>query len=211
MKPIKDHTNEVYGRLTVLEFIERKNRNSYWKCKCDCGNEIIIPITYLTSGDTKSCGCLRKETTATLSKKNSFVKNKRLYTIWIDMKRRCYNKKRNAYIYYGLKGIKICEEWKDNFKAFQEWAFKSGYKDNLTIDRIDTNKDYEPRNCRWATIKEQNNNMSSNHIIEYKGEKYTLSQLAEKYNLDYSLVKNRIRYNWDIEKIITTPKRGGVR
>lgn len=211
MKPIKDHTNEVYGRLTVLEFIERKKRNSYWKCKCDCGNEIIIPITYLTTGDTKSCGCLRKETTATLSKKNSFVKNKRLYTIWIDMKRRCYNRKRKSYIYYGAKGIRVCKEWKEDFKIFQEWAINNGYKDNLTIDRIDNNGNYEPNNCRWVTIKEQNNNMSTNHIVNYKEKKYTLSQLAEKYNLDYDLVKNRIRYNWDIDKIVETPKRGEVR
>lgn len=207
MKKIKDHTGEVYGKLKVLEFVERKDKKTCWKCRCSCGNEVIYPITYLTSGDTKSCGCLKKEMAAKNGRKNSFVKNHRLYTIWIDLRRRCYNKSRKNYQYYGAKGIKVCEEWKDNFKNFQDWAFENGYDDTLTIDRININDDYKPSNCRWATIKEQNNNMSTNHIIEYNGEKYTLSQLAEKYNLSYSLVKNRIRNNWSIEDIVNKPKR----
>lgn len=205
MKPIKDHTNEKYGRLIVLQFVERKKHNSYWKCRCDCGNEIIVPITYLTTGDTKSCGCLRKEQAIKNGKKNKFVKNKRLYNIWIDMKRRCYNKNRKAYKNYGGRGIIICDEWKNNFMSFYNWAIENGYDDKLTIDRIDNNGNYEPNNCRWATLKQQANNTSHNHVVEYKGKKYTLSELAKEYDLNYVLVKSRIRNNWDIEKIIKTP------
>lgn len=172
MKKIKDYTNEVFGRLTVIEFIERKDRKSYWRCKCNCGNEIVIPIVYLTSGDTKSCGCLRKETTRKLSKSNSFIKNHRLYTIWIDMRRRCYNKNRANYVHYGAKGIKVCNEWNKDFKNFQDWALNNGYQDNLTIDRIDVDGNYEPDNCRWVTTFEQNNNMHNNHKIEYENKKY---------------------------------------
>ena len=207
MKKIKNHCGEKYGRLTVINFVERKNRQSYWKCICDCGNEIVIPISYLIVGDTKSCGCLRKENARKNGKKNKFVQNKRLYRIWIDMKRRCYNTKRKSYKYYGKKGIYVCEEWKNNFKAFQYWALNNGYKDTLSIDRINNNGNYEPSNCRWATIKQQNNNMSTNHYIEYNNEKYTLKQLCEKYNFDYELIKNRLRYGWTLERAITTPKR----
>lgn len=211
MKKIKDHTGEIYGRLKVLEFVERKDGKTYWKCKCSCGNEVVRPITYLTSGDTKSCGCLKKETAAENGKKDSFVKNHRLYTIWIDLRRRCYNKKRKNYRFYGAKGIRVCEEWKNNFENFQDWALKNGYNDTLTIERIDIKDDYKPSNCRWATIKEQNNNMSTNHIVEYKGKRYTLSQLAQKYNLSYSLVKNRIRNNWNVEDIVNKPKRARIK
>ena len=206
MKKIKQHHGERYGRLTVLEFIKREHRKTYWKCICDCGNEIIIPITYLTTGDTKSCGCLRKEKLRKICENNKKIENKRLYQIWIDTRRRCYNKKRNNYKHYGGKGIQVCEEWKNNFLNFYNWAMANGYRDDLTIDRIDVNGNYEPNNCRWATIIEQANNTTKNHYVIYKGRKYTLSQLAKEYNLNYSLVKNRIRYGWNIEKIINTPK-----
>lgn len=208
MKRIKNHTNEIYGRLRVLQFIERKNNKSYWKCKCQCGNEIILPITYLTSGDTKSCGCLRKETTKKLSKSNSFVKNHRLYTIWIDMRRRCYNKNRNNYIFYGAKGIKVCKEWNKDFKNFQDWAINNGYQDNLTIDRINVDGNYEPDNCRWVTTFEQNNNMRSNHKIEYENKIYnSMSSFCREKDLNYSKFKQRIKRGYSIQEAMY---EGGV-
>lgn len=200
MKKIKNHKNEIYGRLTVLEFIERKNNKSYWKCKCNCGNEIIIPITYLTTGDTKSCGCLRKEISRNkcLSKKK--IKNKRIYTIWIDMKRRCYNEKRNNYKYYGGKGIKICDEWLNDFMIFYNWAINNGYEDNLTIDRIDFNKNYEPNNCRWVNRFFQNNNMSANHKIIYKGKTYnSMSSFCRDKKINYDKFRQKIRQGYEIE------------
>lgn len=208
MKKIKDHKGEVYGRLTVLYFIKREKNKTYWKCKCECGNEIIIPITYLTTGDTQSCGCLRKEVTAKTSKKNSFVKNHRLYSIWIDMRRRCYNKNRKSYKYYYKKNICICEQWKNDFAEFQDWSLKNGYKDNLTIDRINNDGNYEPGNCRWVTTFEQNNNMSTNHKIFYKGKEYnSMSAFCRIFNIDYEIFRGRIRHGWDIEKALNTPVR----
>lgn len=201
MKPIKDHTNEKYGRLKVIQFVKRENRKSYWKCKCDCGKEIILPITYLTTGDTKSCGCLRKETSAQTQRKKAYIKNHRLYSIWIDMKRRCYNKDRNNYKYYGARGVKVCKEWKKDFRNFQDWALKNGYKDTLTIDRIDYNKDYQPDNCRWTTIFEQNNNLSSNHRICYEEKKYpSMSSFCRKKKLNYNKFRQRIRSGYTIQK-----------
>ncbi len=201
MKPIKDHTNEKYGRLTVIKFYKRENNKTYWQCECECGNRLVIPITYLTSGDTKSCGCLRKETSARTQRKKAYIKNHRLYSIWIDMKRRCYNKDRNNYIYYGAKGVKVCEEWKKDFRNFQDWALKNGYKDNLTIDRIDYNRNYQPDNCRWVTIFEQNNNLSSNHKICYEGKIYpSMSSFCRKNKLNYNKFKQRIRNGYTIQK-----------
>lgn len=211
MKTIKDYTGKKYGKLIVLEFIERKNRKTYWKCRCKCGNKIIIPITYLTTGDTKSCGCLRAEKSKERCLSRKKIKNKRLYSIWIDMRRRCYNSNRNSYKYYGNKGIKVCDEWKNNFMSFYNWAIINGYKDNLTIDRIDVNGNYEPNNCRWATLKEQANNTNGNHYVLYKNKKMTLKQFSENYNINYDLVKNRIRLGWDIEKILNTPIKNKVK
>lgn len=205
MKPIKDHTNEVYGRLTVLGFVERKKCKSYWKCKCNCGNEIIIPITYLTRGDTKSCGCLKKEIARNNGKKNKFIKNKRLYTIFKNMKDRCYNEKSRNYYRYGKRGIKICKEWLGNYQAFQEWAFKNGYKDCLTIERIDNNKGYSPDNCRWASSFEQHNNMSTNRSITYNGVTYhSTSEFCRKHNLNYNKFRQMYnRYNKDLDYAIS--------
>lgn len=207
MKNIKNHTGEKYGRLLVLEFIKREKRNSYWKCICDCGKEIIIPITYLTVGDTKSCGCYRKEVCKNkVITKHNLTKT-RIYHIWSAMKQRCYNKNLKEYKHYGFRGIKVCDEWLTDFMNFYIWAYANGYQSNLSIDRINNDGNYEPNNCRWATIKEQNNNMSTNHFVLYKNEKLTLSQLAEKYNIKYDIVKNRMRLGWYIERIVTQPIR----
>lgn len=214
MKKYKDISNQKFGYLLAIKRINRVGHNTLWLFKCDCGKEVILPLNYVTSGDTKSCGCYRKkvaEKRGKSSSKHNMV-NSRLYTIWSGMKQRCYNKKKNNYMYYGDKGITVCKEWKDDFINFYNWAITNGYKDTLTIDRIDLKGDYEPKNCRWATIKEQNNNTSKNHWIEYNEERLTMSQFSEKYKIPYQVLKNRIRYKWSIDRIINTPfKMGGVR
>lgn len=207
MKKYKDITNQRFGNLLAIKRIARIDRKTLWLFKCDCGNEIILPLAYVTSGDTKSCGCYRKKVTSVKgkeSKKHGMVKS-RLYSIWSGMKQRCYNNKKNSYKYYGNKNIIVCENWKNNFMSFYNWAILNGYNATLTIDRIDLNGNYEPQNCRWATIKEQNNNTSKNHWIEYNNEKLTMAQFAEKYEIPYDIVRNRIRYNWSIDRIVNTP------
>ena len=116
----------------------------------------------------------------------------RLYRIWTDMKRRCYDEKRSEYKNYGGRGIEICQEWKNSFEAFRNWATENGYTDELTIDRIDVNGNYEPSNCRWATLKEQANNMRTNTMITYKGETKTLAQWAESFGINYHTLVSRL-------------------
>lgn len=109
------------------------------------------------------------------------AQSNKLYAVWSCMKQRCYNPKNKRWNRYGGRGIKICEEWKNSFESFREWALSHGYSEGLTIDRINNDGNYEPDNCRWATYKEQNNNYSGNDIIEYNGERHTVTQWAELY------------------------------
>lgn len=124
-----------------------------------------------------------------------------LYHVWHSMKTRCYNKNHKAYYRYGGRGIIVCDEWKNSFKAFQKWAQQSGYKIELSIDRINNDGNYEPSNCRWATQEEQMNNMSRNKLFEYKGQIYTLMQLSKEFNKPYSLLHGRlcIYPYWSVE------------
>ncbi len=148
-----DLTGQKYGKLFVIERAENKENRPAWLCKCDCGNIVVVKGSNLRSGHTKSCGCFRIEKITTHDKTHT-----RLYTIWHQMKERCYRESSRNYKYYGARGIRICNDWKNDFSKFYEWAMKNGYNDKLTIDRINTNGNYEPSNCRWATISEQNKN-----------------------------------------------------
>lgn len=116
------------------------------------------------------------------------------------MKQRCYNPNdADSYIYYGARGIKVCDEWKDDFSAFESWAMSHGYRDDLTIDRIDVDADYCPENCRWATPKEQSNNTRRNRYITYNGETKTLTEWAELTGIDYQVLAHRFNKNWSAE------------
>jgi hypothetical protein len=153
---LKDLTGQKFGRLTVLKTF-RENGRTKCECICDCGNKKIIMGSELRRGRTKSCGCLQKERVIKNQTTHGLT-HSRIYMTWNDMKRRCYNTKCKNYRYYGQKGIKVCEEWKNNFINFYNWAMVNGYDDTLTIDRIDVYGNYEPSNCRWLTIQEQQNN-----------------------------------------------------
>lgn len=109
--------------------------------------------------------------------------NTRLFSIWHGMKKRCYNKKQNTYINYGGRGIGMCSEWRDSFLAFKAWADTNGYRDNLTLDRIDNNVGYCPENCHWLTIKEQQSNRRNNHWITYRGITKTATQWASELGI----------------------------
>ena len=176
-----------------------------WLCKCDCGTEKIIQGDCLLKGHTKSCGCLRASLLPILGLKHGLGKT-RLHSIWLDMRRRCYKKNRKSYKDYGGRGITICDEWKDDFLSFYIWSINNGYEDNLTIDRIDVDGNYEPNNCRWITKKEQNRNTRTNIKITYNNQTKSLSEWAEILKINYNTLHSRITVlKYPVEKAFTKP------
>lgn len=198
MSSFKNLTGEKIGKLTVIErsqstFSKSGKPITRWLCLCECGNTKIIRADALGRG-TNSCGCLKKEKDKAKHTKDP-VRGKRLYKIWGCMKSRCYNKNLEAYKNYGERGIKVCKNWINNYRAFEQWALKNGYNDTLTIDRIDNDSNYEPQNCRWVTRAEQNKNKRNNVYVIYNGNKILLKDYAKKNNLNYkSLHKKYLRY-----------------
>ena len=137
----------------------------------------------------------------------------RIHRIWHSMYCRCYYKTTNQYKNYGGKGIKVCEEWKhiDGFIKFYNWSMGNGYTDELTLDRIDNNKDYEPSNCRWITNKEQANHRTNNVFYTINGITKTSKQWCEKYGVSQTTFKDRLKRGWTIEEALTISTKGNQR
>lgn len=186
---------ETFGDLFVERFSHMSSGHSYWVCRCECGEEKTIRGSHLLSGHTTSCGCQK----GNLSHKGSRT---RLYAIWSGMRERCYNPKSASYVYYGARGIIVCNEWKD-FTKFRDWAVANGYNDCLTIDRIDNNSGYSPENCRWATAREQANNTRKTRVLIHNGEAHSVSEWARILGIKQSTLSMRInKYGWSAEKAL---------
>nr|DAK63744.1 MAG TPA: homing endonuclease [Bacteriophage sp.] len=197
----KDLTGMKFDRLEVLERLG--GEPTEYRCKCSCGNEIVVRGANLMSGNTHSCGCLRDEVIHTPRSKQLY--KTRLHTIWSGMKSRCSRKKDIAWKWYGAKGVKVCDEWSKSFNEFYKWAYSHGYREDLTIDRIDSNGDYSPDNCRWVTMKEQQNNRKSNRKVTYNGETKTTSQWAEQYGMSLYVLIWRLNHWDDLDAVFNKP------
>ena len=174
-----------FGRLTVVGFSGlNKHRKATWNCLCDCGNSVIVVGASLKNGSTKSCGCYELETKQERNTTHGLRKHD-LYKTWLNMKSRCYNSNNSHYKYYGKKGIGMCDDWKNNFKSFYDWAINNGWKRGLSIERIDNNKQYEPENCKWIDISKQSQNRTTNHYVADKnGNVYTIAEISRKTNIN---------------------------
>lgn len=198
MPKFVDFTGMRFGKLTVLKLMPRnKLKQTMWLCECDCGNKKIIVAQSLKDGKTKSCGCYQKEFP---SKKTHGERWTRLYSIWIGMRKRCYTKTSKSYYCYGKIGITICKEW-DKYEVFRDWANSNGYRDNLTIDRIDPYGNYEPNNCRWATVEEQSINKKITLYIKIDGIDVPFAKYVKTTNKSYGCLYKEMKKKGLLYKI----------
>ena len=206
-KNVPSLVGERFGRWIVLDKAEKgKSGEIQYLCRCDCGNERIIRRTSLTTGNSKSCGCLSRDVAVKSNTKHGDT-DKRLYRIWAGIIQRCCNN-RNRYEWekYGGRGICVCDEWKQ-YEAFRDWSLANGYNDNLSIDRIDPNGNYCPENCRWATSYQQANNKRTSKFITFNGKTATVKEFADEYDIAYSCLYARLRNGWSVEKALLTPAK----
>lgn len=208
----KDITGQKFNRLTALRYVGmNKDKHALWECVCDCGNVVVVQGSNLRSGNTKSCGCYNidriKERNHILKRKHGET-NTKLFHVWAGMLTRCNNPNAINYCDYGAKGIRVCDEWANDFTKFRDWAYANGYREDLTIDRIDYHGIYEPSNCRWCTAKEQNRNRSSNTLITYKGETHCIADWADIIGMKYSILQRRLNNpHYTLERAFTEPPR----
>lgn len=193
MRPTINITGKKFNLLTAIRLDHKEGSGRkikhFWLFKCDCGKEKVLPKSPVVRGVIRSCGCLHKKRV----QKHGLSQTDLYHSIWVGIKQRCYNNNSKDFQRYGGSGINMCEEWKNDFESFYNWAMNNGYKKGLTIDRIDNSKGYSPENCRWVTPKEQANNKRTCVYVTYKGETKTVSEFCRKFGLKTSTVYNRIK------------------
>lgn len=199
-----------FGRLTVKEIIRVQDSAGRWGwrwiCDCDCGNTITATPSRLVCGGQESCSQCKSNLHKCIKHGESHTK---LFYTWCRMRNRCNNPKDKRYAQYGGRGIKVCDEWNNDYEPFAKWSRENGYSEELSIDRIDNDGNYCPDNCRWADDKTQQRNKSTNHYVEIDGEKKALSEWCEIYGADYSIVHSRITYrHWEPKRALETPSGG---
>lgn len=196
-----DLSGKRFGNLFVKNRIVENKKTVTFLCLCDCGNETEVRSNRLIIGKTKSCGCLRKKAKS----HGLYYKEKYTYRSWADMITRCYNKKSKHYKSYGGRGIKVCDRWRDSFENFFIDLGRRGK--SLTLERIDVNGNYEPKNCKWITRKAQALNKRNTIYLFAFGEKITIPEASMKYNISKALIWSRVRkQKWSHEKALSIKK-----
>lgn len=206
-----DMTGEIIGYARVDSLAYRKNSRGFWNCTClykNCGNKFIRSRANLIKHrEDANCGCLCREKSE-IGQRNYYkdkgcIRNlphgKRIYEVHHGMMSRCYNKNSKGYARYGGRGITVCDEWKNDRNAFYDWSMSNGYEDNLTIDRIDVNGNYEPSNCRWADYITQSNNKEKTKKYEYNGGFYTVTELSRLTGVYVETIRKRLQSGYSVE------------
>jgi len=201
MPRLIDLTGKKFGNFTVVSLSSNRNRRVHWRCLCACGKGKDVSGSALRSGNTKSCGCLKAELISKAHTKHGMA-GTRLYIIWKHMTQRCENQNVERYKSYGGRGIAVCKEWRENPVNFINWAMENGYNDTLSIDRIDVNGDYEPKNCRWIPVKKQAQNRRGNVNITINNESRCLSEWACISGIPYETLRSRIKSGVPLEKLL---------
>lgn len=211
----EDLRGRRFGRLTVIDASPRKDgHSSWWVCQCDCGNIKEVSRSCLIRGASKSCGCLKHER-AVAHGKQMMSKHgwygTRVYSVWKRIIDRCENPSVPQYKNYGGRGIRMCDEWRNNPKAFCEWAIAHGYAEGLSLDRIDVNGDYEPNNCRWITMGKQQTNKRNNVTITFNGKTQCVAEWARELGLTQHRLYQRVKAGWtNPQEILFGRKKGEI-
>ena len=199
MSELIDLTGKRFGRWIVLKRTSNgKDRHARWFCKCECGRERIIGDFQLRNGISRqchSCGNTKHGLSRT-----------RIYGVWDGMIQRCENPNHMSYKDYGGRGIKICKEWRRDPATFCKWALANGYKEGLTIDRIDNDGDYRPDNCQFITMAKQNRNRRANRLIKVGGEVKSIIEWAEQAEINYQTLRSRLNAGWPEYKLLESAR-----
>lgn len=199
-----------FGRLIVMRrygtYISPAGaKHVQWECLCDCGNTTVTTTGRLKSGNTQSCGCLKKER-ASHANRTHGASGTRLHRIWKGIKARCSNKNNPQYKDYGGRGISICDAWRQSYDAFRSWAVENGYDDNLTIERMDVNGNYCPENCKWITLQEQQDNRRNTVRITSGDVVRTAKEWAEATGIPYNTIRGRFYRGYSTQDVLSVEK-----
>jgi len=212
---ISDIVGSKIGRLTVIgEGVKKEGRNkTRFIVRCDCGKEFSLEAYTFLSGHTKSCGCYRRDATIQNHTTHN-LKGHPLYTIWSNIKGRCYTETNKAYYNYGAKGVRMCDEWVNDFESFYKWSLDNGWVKGLHIDKDIIPKKlgikpilYSPSMCSVVDRKNNNYVTSQTVFVEYMGEEYCLKELTDKLGLKYKRVHERLLRGWTLEDAISLPNQ----
>ena len=217
MPQVKDLTGKRFGMLVVEGFDHREpqRRKYFWRCVCDCGRETVASGCNLTSGNTRSCGCLGDKNRQKLMKAftDRYAKHglsaSRINRIYRHMKERCYEKAGKDYELYGGRGITVCDDWlgEHGFENFYAWSMVHGYAESLSIDRVDTDKGYSPDNCRWVNATVQANNRRTNVVYDIGNGPQTRAELCKEYGIPYFKFRDRVASGWTVKEALEIDKR----
>lgn len=210
-----DLSGKTFGRLKVDKYVgKNKSGNLFYQCTCECGKVLIVQYSSITSGVTTSCGCAHADIMREKLTTHG-LRHHPLYRVWENMIDRCRNPNNTHYDIYGGKGIQVCYEWHpsnpNGFQNFYDWSIANGWKllkgkKKLTIDRIDSDKDYCPENCRWVDYKTQANNTSRNRYYRVGPYVFTAKVWSEIIDISVTVLTKRRKRGWNDTEIICTPK-----